>query len=98
MSRKDKLYLFFSIIFVIASICIIAWIDRQEVDKRINEQAALICWQKNVSQKKDDQNPPSASQSYDANIPISTKKDAVDTLNNVNMLMNSAGSDNLSTQ
>ena len=98
MSRKDKIYLFFSIIFVIVSICIIAWIDRQEVDKRISEQAALMCGQKNVSQKKDDQNPSSASQPYDANAPISTKKDAADTLNNVDTLMNSAGSDNLSTQ
>jgi hypothetical protein len=95
--NKNRLYLIFSVIFVIISIGIIAWIDRQEVDKKINERATLMCAQKNAI-KQVDTNDSLNNQPTDANAPIKTKSDANNSLKNVDDLVNSVQDDNLSTQ
>lgn len=87
----------FSVIFIIISIGIIAWIDRQEVDKKINEQAALMCAQKNAI-KQVDTNNSLGNQSTDDNAPIKTKIEAGNSLKNVDDLINSVKDDNLSAQ
>jgi hypothetical protein len=91
--NKNRLYLISSVIFVIISIGIIAWIDRQEVDKKINEQATLMCTQKNTI-KQVGANDSLSNQSTDANAPIKTKNEANNSLKNIDNLMNSVGSDN----
>ncbi len=91
-NNKDKIYLVLSVACIIASLCIIAWIDRQEVDKKINEQAALMCAQKSMI-KQVDANDLLSNQSADANVSIKTKSEASNSLKNVDNLMNSIGSD-----
>jgi hypothetical protein len=95
--NKNRLYLIFSVIFIIICIGIIAWIDRQEVDKTINERAALMCAQKNAI-KQIDTNDSLGNQPTDANAPIKTKSEASNSLKNIDDLINSAKDDNLSAQ
>jgi hypothetical protein len=96
---KNGIYLTFSIIFIIISICIIAWIDRQEVDKKIAEQAELICGQKNTEQKNNNsaQEIP-GSKINDPSAQVNTKNEAETSLKNVDNLINSVGADNFDAQ
>lgn len=98
MSEKNKsrLYLIFSVIFILISIGVIAWINRQEVDKKINEQAALMSEQKNAAQQADT-NASLGNQPTDANAPIKTKSEANDSLKNVDDLINSVKDEDLSS-
>ncbi|NTV41420.1 MAG: hypothetical protein HGA61_04065 [Candidatus Moranbacteria bacterium] len=91
-NNKNKIYLTLSIACIVASLCAIAWIDRQEVDKKINEQAALICAQKNTI-KQVGTNDSLSNQPTDANASIETKSEAKNSLKNIDNLMNSVGSD-----
>jgi hypothetical protein len=83
--------------FVAISIGIIAWIDRQEVDKKINEQATLMCAQKNAI-KQVDTNDSFGNQPTDANAPIKTKSEANNSLKNVDDLISSVQDDDLFAQ
>ncbi len=94
---KNVLYLSFSIIFVIISICIIAWIDRQELNKKITEQAELLCEQKNAGPKNNVQEIP-GNKTSDPNAQINTKSEARASLENVDNLINSIGTDNSTAQ
>jgi hypothetical protein len=96
---KNGIYLTFSIIFIVLIICIIAWIDRQEVDKKIAEQAELICGQKNANQKNNNsiQEVPTSNVN-DPNAQINTKNEAETSLENVDNLINSVGADNSAAQ
>jgi len=97
--NKNRLYLLFSVIFVIISIGIIAWIDRQEVDKKINEQAMLMCGQKNTEHKNgDDVQEMKNSNISDPNAQINTENEAVISLENIDNLINSVGADNSAAQ
>jgi hypothetical protein len=96
---KNGIYLTFSIIFVVISICIIAWIDRQEVDKKIAEQAKLICGQKNTEHKNGDGAQEMLNSNIsDPNAQINTKNEAVTSLENIDNLINSVGADNSAAQ
>ncbi|MFA5961843.1 MAG: hypothetical protein WC848_04135 [Parcubacteria group bacterium] len=95
--NKNRLYLIFSVILIILIIGIIAWIDRQEVDKQINEQAALMCAQKNAIQKVG-ANDSLSNQPTNTNAPIKTKSEASNSLKNIDDLINSVKEDNLSAQ
>ncbi|MCX6761259.1 MAG: hypothetical protein NTY33_00200 [Candidatus Moranbacteria bacterium] len=95
--NKNRLYLVFSVVFVIIIIGIIAWIDRQEVDKKINEQATLMCAQKNAINQVGT-NDSLSNQSIDANAPIKTKSEANNALKKVDDLIKSVKDDNLSAQ
>lgn len=100
--NKNRIYLILSIICIVLSIYIIAWIDRQEVDKEIAEQAELICGQKNTEQKNNNgiQEMPKVpnSNASDPNAQINTMNEAETSLKNVDDLINSVGSDNFAAQ
>jgi hypothetical protein len=100
--NKNRLYLIFSVIFVTISIGLIAWIDRQEVDKKIAKQAELICGQKNTEQKNNNgiQEMPKIPNGNvsDPGAQINTKNEAETSLKNVDDLINSVGADNSAAQ
>lgn len=97
--NKNRIYLVLAIICIVLSIYIIAWIDRQEVDKKIAEQAELMCGQKNIEQKNNNsaQEMPD-SKTSDPNAQIKTKNEAETSLKNIDNLINSAGADNFGAQ
>jgi hypothetical protein len=95
-SKKDIIYLFFTIIFYIASILVIIWIDRHEVDKKIEEQAALMCKQKDLSKTVKEENKELSSGLKDADAPIMSKEDANSSLKGIDTLVGSAQEINLS--
>jgi hypothetical protein len=95
-NKKDIIYLFFTIIFYIVSITIIYWIDRNEVDKKIEEQAALMCKQKDLSKTVKEGNKELSSNLKDADAPITSKKDASNSLKGIDALVGSAQEINLS--
>jgi len=96
-SNKDKIYLSLSVACIIASLCIIAWIDRQELDKKIVEKAALICAEKNTARQSSTQSQTN-SQSTDANASIESKSEAEKSLENIDTIMKSVENDSLATQ
>lgn len=97
--NKNRIYLVLSIICIVLSIYIIAWIDRQEVDKKIAEQAELMCSQKNIEQNNNNsvQEIPD-SRINDPSAQIKTKNEAETSLKNIDNLINSAGVDNFDAQ
>lgn len=97
--NKNRAYLILSIICIVLSICIIVWIDRREVDKKIAEQAELVCGQKNTEHKNGDgaQEMPNSNIS-DPNAQINTKNEAETSLENIDNLINSVGADNSAAQ
>jgi len=95
-NKKDILYIVFSIIFFIASILIVGWIDRQEVDKKIEEQAALMCEQKDLSKTVKEGNKELSSDLKDADTPITSKEDAGNSLKSIDALVGSVQEINLS--
>lgn len=97
MSNKEKVYLLFSIIFVSVSIGIIAWIDRQEMDRKISEKAEMLCAQNNQTKQGDGVGSLDMSsvndQSRDSKNQIKNKSDADDSLVAVDSLMKSVEDD-----
>lgn len=92
--NKNRIYIALSIVCIVLSICIIAWVDRQEVDKKIAEQVELMCGQKNTEQKNNNNVPEiPASKISDPDAQISTKNEAETSLKNIDDLINSAGTD-----
>jgi hypothetical protein len=97
--NKNRAYLVLSIICIALIIYIIAWIDRQEVDKKIAEQAKLMCGQKNTEQKNNNstQKMPDSKIS-DPSAQVNTKSEAEASLENVDNLITSVGADNFDAQ
>lgn len=97
--NKNRAYIVLSIICIALIIYIIAWIDRQEMDKKITEQAKLMCGQKDTEQKNNNsaQEMP-VGKTNDPNAQIKTKNEAEASLENVDTLINSAGADNFAAQ
>ena len=98
-NKKDIIYIFFTIIFYISSIAIVCWIDRQEINKKVDERAKEIC-QKDFSTNSDKvlrkDFPFANSASNDADAPITSKEEASESLKNIDALVNSAQEINLS--
>lgn len=94
-SKKDIFYIFFTVVFYIASVAIIAWIDRQEVDKEVDKRANEICQKISSADKKTDKKLPAGDVPKDANSPIISKKEASESLKNIDVLVNSVGEINL---
>jgi len=95
-NKKDILYIFFSIIFYIASILVVVWIDRHEVDKKIGERAALMCKQKDLSKTVKEGSKELSSDLKDADAQITSKEDANSSLKGIDTLVGSAQEINLS--
>lgn len=95
-NKKDIIYLFFTIIFYIVSILVIAWIDRHEIDKKIEERAALMCKQKDLSKTAKEENKELSSDLKDADAPITSKEDASNSLKDIDALIDSTQEINLS--
>jgi len=94
-NKKDIIYLFFTIVFYIASILIVVWIDRHEVDKKIEEKAALMCQQKDLSKTVKEENE-ELSSDLKGDTPIMSKQDASSSLKSIDAIVDSAQEINLS--
>ncbi|KKP94649.1 MAG: hypothetical protein US25_C0026G0006 [Candidatus Moranbacteria bacterium GW2011_GWE1_36_7] len=100
MEKREKAYLFFSIIFFLASLGIIWWIDRQEVSKQIDEQVQLTCAQRKPENDTGNKADPfigneiQAKQEMRADWAITTKSQAVTSIGNVDDLIQGVSSNN----